>query len=190
MIFARNGTSPPLHRCRRAGGFSLLELLVVIAIIVVLAGLLLPAIAQVRRSARTVECLSNLRQIASGFHHYASENDGRLPDPPAAQISWELALLRYVGSPEVYKCPADDEFADLMGSSYDWRDTGDPATSLAGRSLSDASSDTVLTYDSLPDWHAVGKMNAARVDGSAASMNSQECLANLMAPIPRIVRSR
>jgi prepilin-type processing-associated H-X9-DG protein len=168
----------------RARGFSQLELLVVVLIVAVLLALLVPVVAKVRRSARSVNCLSNLRQTALGFQQYASDNGGRLPDPPAVNLSWEAVILKYVGDPEVYKCPGDDELAPSIGSSYDWRDTGDPATTFAGRFITDSKlPNPVLVYDCLPDWHAKGKMNAAFVDGSASPMETRVCLTDLMTPI-------
>ena len=50
--------------------FTLIELLVVISIIALLIAILLPALAASRESARSVACLSTVRQMgnrASGF---------------------------------------------------------------------------------------------------------------------------
>jgi prepilin-type processing-associated H-X9-DG protein len=168
----------------RARGFSQVELLVIVLIIAVMLALLVPVFAKVRRSAQSVNCISNLRQIALGFQQYASDSGGRLPDPPAVNMSWEAVVLKFVGDAEVYRCPADDELVASIGSSYDWRDTGDPTTTLAGHFITDSKiPNPVLVYDCLPDWHAKGRMNVAFLDGSAASMDTQACLTDLMTPL-------
>ncbi|CAN5376312.1 hypothetical protein BH10PLA1_BH10PLA1_17480 [soil metagenome] len=60
-MYKNEGEINPCAHSKRA--FTLVELLVVIAIITVLVALLLPAVTQVRRSAQSVVCTSNLRQI-------------------------------------------------------------------------------------------------------------------------------
>ena len=57
---------------RPARGFTLVELLVVVAIIAMLIAILLPALQRARAAARSVQCLSNLRQMGLGITHYAS----------------------------------------------------------------------------------------------------------------------
>ena len=164
-------------------GFTLVELLVVLAIVAVLAALIFTAVKGVIRSAQSVRCISNLRQIAIGFRQYAALHDGRLPDPPAVDKSWEEVLRPYLDTTKVYKCPADHELAESIGTSYDWRDTGNPATTLAGRLIYEADGRIVLAHDSLPNWHSPDKMNVARVDGSVGAMDDRECITDLLTPI-------
>ncbi|CAN5670911.1 hypothetical protein BH09PLA1_BH09PLA1_26200 [soil metagenome] len=68
-----------IHRPHIRRGFSLVELLVVVGIIAVLIGLLLPALSRAQAAAKRVQCLSNLRQMATAAVTYAANNHNSYP---------------------------------------------------------------------------------------------------------------
>ncbi len=118
-----------LKRLWPEGGFTLIELLVTIAIIGILVGLLLPAVAVVRETARRSSCMNNLKEIGTALIHHETTNN-RLPgwrdtiqafsnafdDPevepdnlqsddtsaPNACVSWTVKILPEFGNNELF----------------------------------------------------------------------------------------
>lgn len=63
---------------RRPRGFTLVELMAVLAIIMMLIGLLMPAVVRARESARRLQCQNHLMQIGLALNNYANTH-GVLP---------------------------------------------------------------------------------------------------------------
>ncbi|MGD1277326.1 MAG: type II secretion system protein [Tepidisphaeraceae bacterium] len=78
--------------------FTLVELLVVVGIMSALTAILLPAVNAAHQQALSVQCLSNLRQLATAAFAYANTFDGNYPiayygsyQPPISiNFSWDF----------------------------------------------------------------------------------------------------
>jgi prepilin-type N-terminal cleavage/methylation domain-containing protein len=166
----------------RRQGFTIVELLVVMGIIALLLGILIPVISRAQAASRSVTCISTLHNIGHAFQLYAGDNKMTYPDPGSVGYSWEQLLEPYFRAQ--FRCPSDGELFPTVGSSYDWRDTPDASTTLAGVPMAAIKRpNLVLAFESLPGWHAKGKMNAVLTDGSALTMDQDACLSDLDASI-------
>ncbi len=83
-------------------GVTMIEILVVLAIVGLLIGLILPAVASSRETARRMQCASNLKQIGFAVHNYESLH-GILPPGSSMNYSFHVFLLPYLDQSSLYQ---------------------------------------------------------------------------------------
>jgi type II secretory pathway pseudopilin PulG len=167
------------------GALSATELLVVLAIAVVLAAVSILAIGKARQIRSQTLCAVNLRNISIAFQSYLVDNAGRYPQPSTG-AQWEDLLRKYVHR-AAFRCPGDQELFPSLGSSYDWRDTGDPASTLAGRMLTEVGRGNVsLAFDSLPGWHHPAEVQVLDTEGFVQMDKEEPFLLELQSPISSV----
>ncbi|NUN92945.1 MAG: type II secretion system protein [Verrucomicrobiae bacterium] len=202
--------------------FTLIELLVVIAIVTILAALLFPALDRARERSKATRCASNLRQIFAAFTMYLHDFDDvvfwKAADIATEGMDWYVyggretgnantgqgglfnriaprPLNRYVGSIEVFRCPADAKpilwpnassampHFDWVGNSYNYNANGNPFDGSPGgfnairfSSVRDPAK-TALFLDAglvkrLGEWHRGGKGSVCFADGHVSFMDA------------------
>ncbi len=87
---------------RKRYAFTLIELLVVIAIIAILAAILFPVFARAREAARSITCLSNLKELGLGMQMYLQDYDGAYPVPSPQIGAYDVCGYLYGGEYRIW----------------------------------------------------------------------------------------
>jgi prepilin-type N-terminal cleavage/methylation domain-containing protein len=96
---------------RLVRGFTLIELLVVISIVAILIAILLPALSKAREQAKTISCISNLKQAGIAYAGYEVDNTDWYPGTYVSDHYYSWYLSPYTGKsdvdyPHVFRCPS------------------------------------------------------------------------------------
>ena len=114
---------------RAIKAFTLIELLVVIAIIAILAAILFPVFAQAKESAKSTQCLSNLKQLGTAAAIYINDYDDNWvpsymyfdgPGQPGRIHWWNEIIQPYTKSYDVTICPDRKYELTAVPSTDQW----------------------------------------------------------------------
>jgi len=107
------------NQTRPTNAFTLIELLVVITIIMILSGMLIPALHTARMKALGTTCAGNLKQLATAVAMYTDDYDGSLPHSwynvsganynNWPSYTWRRAVHMYVNDVAIHVCPLDND---------------------------------------------------------------------------------
>lgn len=164
--------------------FTLVELLIVIAIIVILAGILVPALRSSRETAKRGQCISQQKNIGVLIQNYAFNNNrklnalesyrtwyiqliktggGTLKDETKSQTKKDNLDVTAQGIAKLFKCPSDITKGTASYGRNDpsqfWTIKKDSNARLVTSKVSDLQgpSDLIIVADRWSDNHTPGE---------------------------------
>jgi prepilin-type processing-associated H-X9-DG protein len=149
--------------------------LLMLPVLLVMAGMLLPALAQAKSKAQSIHCISNMKQLALGAMMHANDNKEKLP----AAENWCDTIQPYIQNPKVFQCASGDP-GKRSHYAYNAQLSGVETAQIS------APAETVLFFECDGGWNVSGgpelmlkkprhrlTFSAAFVDGHVEMMNEQ-----------------
>jgi len=102
--------------------FTLIELMVVVAIIMVLSGMILPALSLARAKAREIACLSQLKQVGQSTIYYLEDFQSYPPGVNGTE-NFSHALRDHIypmvePPSQIFDCPDSDQSFPMHNITY------------------------------------------------------------------------
>jgi prepilin-type N-terminal cleavage/methylation domain-containing protein/prepilin-type processing-associated H-X9-DG protein len=141
-----------MHRSDAAStyrnAFTLIELLVVIAIIAILIGVLLPALASARDSAKSLLCTTRMRQVATGWQIYADTNrDISVPAQPGRFDNESLNVYQ-LGNGDQYR----PRWFAVIGAAAGFDAFANPSPDRVDEHTMSVDANEVFLCPVVPEW--------------------------------------
>ncbi len=158
-------------------GASLIEVLTAFAVIIILAGIVLPALVAAKESAKSTACLNAVRQQSLALGLYGTDHDDRYPAPEAivfGRIPFDQGL-QFSKQTIIYR-----DWLKPYGLSVTCGDTPvERAVWHMGFCLNSATSDTIV-IDQFDYFWLSGKSQSS-FDAPTKTIESFECRSGLVA---------
>ncbi len=111
-------------------------------LLLILPGLLLPALSRAKEKAMSINCVNNMKQLGLGMIMYADAHNDQLP----VAAAWSDSVSNFVSSTNVFHCPADSR----PGCSYAFNQK------LDQHNIKQINPRTVLVFESTAGWNSSG----------------------------------
>lgn len=126
-----------------------------IGIIAVLSGAALPVLYNSQQRAKSLKCLSNMRQLGTAALAYAGDHDMTLPFTAHQRSSWAITLQPYAGGTVTFVCPCDEDVRTFTYAINDYltpNPAGDPTLDFSRLARLESPSRTFLFAEAAANY--------------------------------------